>query len=242
MQARIEKLRRELEGIDGAEMRHRLARIAPNLTLSERFDLLHALGVYRGRDSASGEASDTVATGPLRKALPELVKSLGVRLLLDAPCGDCHWMSMIGFAGAEAYLGIDIVGAVVAQNRQRYGGGRRNFRVGDITRDDLPKADLVLCRDALIHLGNEDALAALRMFVRSGSRWLLTTTFDASRGNVDIESGSFRPVALEAAPFFLPEPELRIAEADPSAEGLFPDRSIALWSLTSVAKALTSRP
>ena len=72
--------------------------------------------------------------------------------------------------------------------------------VADIVNDPLPICDAILCRDFLQHLPTEMAMAVLRRFRRSGSRWLLATTFDAQQ-NLDIkESGGFRPFNLEIKP------------------------------------------
>jgi hypothetical protein len=223
-------------------MRARLAEVAPTLNIDERFWLLHRLGVYHGRNSASGLASDTAATLPLRAALPGLRRDLQVASVVDAPCGDCHWMALAGFCGLDSYLGLDIVGDVVAQNQAHHGAPGRRFRRADITIDPIERADLILCRDAFIHLGDADVLAALCNFVASDSKWLLTTSFDRRRGNADILAGWFRPISLEAPPFSLPRPLRRLSEIDPSGERLYPDRALALWPLAAVADRLRASP
>ena len=70
--------------------------------------------------------------------------------MLDAPCGEIGWIAN-RVAGVD-YTGADIVPALTAANRDRalrdnFGG---SFVTADITRDDLPRADLVLCRDCLV--------------------------------------------------------------------------------------------
>jgi hypothetical protein len=47
---------------------------------------------WGGADSVSGGGSDLEQTSALRAALPGVLQRLGVRTLLDAPCGDFHWM------------------------------------------------------------------------------------------------------------------------------------------------------
>jgi len=39
----------------------------------------------------------------------------------------------------------------------------------DITSDPLPRADVILCRDCLVHFSLADAQAAIGNFARSGS-------------------------------------------------------------------------
>src|SRR4029077_7259276 len=53
--------------------------------------------IYHGNlwgepESVSGPGSSLAETAALRRELPDLLAALGVRTLLDAPCGDCHWI------------------------------------------------------------------------------------------------------------------------------------------------------
>jgi hypothetical protein len=59
----------------------------------------------------------------------------------------------------------------------------------DLTKDRLPKVDLILSRDALVHLSSRDCLAALANFKSSKSQYLLMTTFPAVIKNEDILTG-----------------------------------------------------
>lgn len=56
-------------------------------------------GVYReaawGTRSVSGYGSAAEGTEKIRAGLPELWRQLGVRTLVDAPCGDFGWMRNI---------------------------------------------------------------------------------------------------------------------------------------------------
>ena len=46
-------------------------------------------------ESVSGPGSSIMQTESIRSVLPGLLESLRVKVLLDAPCGDFHWMKMI---------------------------------------------------------------------------------------------------------------------------------------------------
>ena len=96
--------------------------------------------------------------------------------MLDAPCGDFFWMKELDI-GPVDYAGADIVAPMIEENRKRFGGEKRRFFVAYLIRDRLLPVDLILCRDCLIHLSNEDALKALQNIKRSGARYLLTTTY-----------------------------------------------------------------
>jgi hypothetical protein len=239
----VEGLALRLKGLPLAEIRRHLEGLGEALPLPARFELLHLLGVYHHPESVSGVGSTLRETARLREALPGLVRGEGVRSLLDIPCGDFHWMQHVALDVEDvAYTGADVVPEIVAANQALYGndrgGGRRRFVVLDATRDALPAVDLILCRDLLIHLSNEDVLAALRSFAASGSRLLLTSHFADRTDNPDIESGDFRPVNLCRAPFHLPAPLRVLSEDSELGDGAFRDRAMALWRLSEIGAAL----
>lgn len=230
----------ELSALPREERIARLRTEVARLDLSERFEVLHALEIYRHPDTHSGSGSTHQETAALRAALPDLFHRLGVRTVLDLPCGDFHWMSKVDLSGVE-YTGCDIVQDLIDENRRRYeaaseaGDGRR-FLLLDGTRDELPRVDLILCRDLVIHLGHDDVFRLLRNFVASGSRWLLITHFLDCTDNAAIESGDFRPVNLRRPPFSLPTPREILSE-ESRMDG-WSDRAMALWHLDEVAAAL----
>ena len=81
--------------------------------------------------------------------MTEIVEQYSVTSILDVPCGDFNWMQHVEFDGL--YRGADIVRELITENQARYGSDRRRFAVLDVTRDQLPASDLVLCRDCLNH-------------------------------------------------------------------------------------------
>jgi SAM-dependent methyltransferase len=203
------------------------------LPMRARFQHMYRHGKWGSRErSSSGTGSNLEQTWAVRERLPALLRELGVRTLLDIPCGDFYWMTEVDLGGVE-YLGADIVPEVIAANRERYGGalGRR-FVTLDITRDPLPRADLILCRDCLVHLANREARHALENIKRSGSTYLLATTFTSRPENPDVVTGFWRPLNLELPPFALPKPLLTINENCPEID--FPDKSLGLWRIESL--------
>src|SRR6185295_15560120 len=106
-----------------------------------------------------------------------------------------------------------IVAEMIERNRRTFGNAQREFHCLDITADKLPRADLVLCRDCLVHLSFKDVFRALENIRRSGARFLLTTTFSKREQNRDIETGNWRPLNLERAPFSMPPPQLIVDDS-----------------------------
>jgi hypothetical protein len=115
---------------------------------------------------------------------------------------------------------------------RRYAGPGRRFLQADITRDELPRADFVLCRDVLVHFPDDDVELALAAFRRTGARWLLVTTFTARERNDPIELGSWRALNLEAPPFGFPPPVRTLDDIPIVDRHLGLDKRLGLWNLS----------
>lgn len=178
------------------------------LSEQERFSLIYRTGYWKGagKGSRSGEGSSMNATDTIRKSLPLMLKSLGIRSMLDVPCGDWHWMSTLELGGIQ-YTGADIVDELVQQNQLRYGSPDRRFVKLDLTRDVLPACDLVFVRDCLVHLEEEQVHAAVKNIIASGSRYLAATTFSNITQNSEPKlADRWRPLNLMLSPFNFPSP------------------------------------
>lgn len=162
-------------------------------------------------ESVSGRGSTLARTETIRRELPTLLKSVGARSLLDAPCGDFNWMRYVDLADI-AYIGADVVPELIARNRQFESGAGKKFAVLNITRDRLPEVDVILCRDCFIHFSFKDIDAAIANFKRSKSVFLLATTHIKVSENENIETGGWRSVNLQLPPFNFPQPERFILE------------------------------
>lgn len=183
---------------------------------------------WSGSESASGAGASLEQTRALRRSLPALLSELGVATILDVPCGDYGWMRTFELP-VDRYIGGDLLPEVVEPLAATFGDARREFRVLDLTRDRLPPADLLLCRDCLVHLSYDGIRSALGNAVRSGIPYFLTTTFPGCEANEDIVTGDWRVINLERAPFHLPVPMRILNEGCTEGNGMFADKSLALW-------------
>ena len=191
----------------------------------------HAAIYARHRlESASGPGSSLAQTGELRERLPLALQHLGIESLLDAPCGDFNWMRHVA-TGVASYVGIDVNARTIADLQRAHGSPRRRFVACDLTRDALPRADAIFCRDLLPHLSFAEIARVLANFRRSGARWLLTTTFTGARPNVDTSDCNWRTLNLTLAPFGFPAPALLLDERCSEVGGAYRDKSIAAWRL-----------
>jgi len=200
------------------------------------FTEIHERKVWGGAESVSGVGSSLERTSPFRGDLIALLRDLKVNVLLDAPCGDFNWMQRVVPAVAQ-YIGVDVVDELIACNQKRYGTDRVQFRCADLTTDPLPKADLILCRDCLVHFSFADVWRALENFKRCGSRYLLTTTFDRRDQNFKIGTGDWRPLNLQIAPFCFPPPLRVMDEKCLHTGGIYADKRLGLWEMSAIPAA-----
>jgi SAM-dependent methyltransferase len=194
--------------------------------------------VYRNNiwgdpETVSGLGSGVARTAAFRDQFRNLLIELGATSLLDAGCGDFNWMKEVKLP-VDRYFGIDVVPELIAKNQTNYKDRGRLFIHGDIARDDLPRSDLILCRDCLVHFSYDDTFAALRNFKRSQASYLLTTTFVAFTENSDIETGGWRQLNFEQSPFNFPAPEKLIDEKCWHTGGIYADKRLALWRLERI--------
>lgn len=211
----------------------KLAREGVGFSTAETFRQIRASNHWRSDVSVSGLGSDLVQTAAIRAALPPLLAELQVTTMLDLPCGDGGWISTLALPVRE-YTGADIVPELVEANSRTYGNEQRRFALLDLTRDELPRADLLLCRDCLVHLSGDDIWRALHNVKRSGIRYLLTTTFTAQESYEEITTGDWRALNLERAPFHFPAPLALINEGCTEGDGQFADKSLGLWSVAQL--------
>jgi len=194
----------------------------------EAFRHAYRTNLWAGPDSRSGPGSGLEQTGALRTELPSLLRRHRARSMLDLPCGDWRWMATVPLSGIE-YTGGDLLEELVVQCHRDYAGPHRSFLRLDLTTSSLPAADLLLCRDCLVHLSIEDIRLALANIRRSDITWLLTTTFPGETVNRDIVTGDWRPLNFQIPPFNFPEPLELIDERCTEGAGRFSDKSLGLW-------------
>jgi hypothetical protein len=199
-------------------------------SLAERFSAIYDNRAWlNGRESGalSGIGSEITNTEGIRKWLPKILVSLSTGVLLDVGCGDFTWMKDLYLPCK--YIGVDIVPGIIAVNSSRYGSGFRHFAAIDATRDPLPQADTVLCRDILMHLSFRDIWCLLEGVRRCGASFFIATSDNQLAFNADILSGDFRMLNLRISPFYFPEPEFSVLD-----NSVAPDRLLSVWSLAAL--------
>lgn len=202
-------------------------------SLKWKFTRIYRRNLFGGKQSRAGQGSDLSQTRVIVQELPKLLKELNARSMVDAPCGDFFWMEEVELPVGK-YVGVDIVEQMIQQNQANYGNQQRSFLVMNIVEDVVPRADLILCRDCLVHLSFDDCKKVIRSFIKSGSRYLLTTTFTGRLKNDDLGEGLWRTLNLQIPPFDFPNPMMIINEKCTELGGQYSDKSLGLWMLKDI--------
>jgi hypothetical protein len=215
--------------------RKQLSRLKNKFLLSLKppqrvFDEIYKKNRWGDRESVSGPGSRLDRTDKIRRALPYLVDQYQIRSLLDIPCGDYNWMSLLSLK--VDYTGADIVPDLIEKNQVHYRNENRKFMVLNLIQDRLPAVDLILCRDCLVHFSSADIKRALKNIKASGSKYFLSTTFPQRTINQEIVTGEWRPVNLCLPPFNLPAP-VDLLEDSYDSPNYF-DKHLGLWRVTDI--------
>ena len=192
--------------------------IFSNNSKEKRFELIYKKNFWSSKETSSGLGSELKNTINLRKELSAIINEYKFRRILDAPCGDFNWIKDLITKNIH-YTGCDIVEDIIKDNNSKYKNINTKFVKLDITNDKLPDADLMICRDCLIHLSFESTKLFLDNFKKSKIDYILLTSYElkdnkSSFINKDIPDGEFREINMLEEPFNLPEPVKKILDKD----------------------------
>lgn len=174
------------------------------------FNEIYHNNYWGSGESKSGGGSTLEGTKIIRQELPNIILKYDIKSILDIPCGDFNWIKHVDFKCN--YIGADLVSELVDYNNRNYQNEYRRFEVLDSTVSVLPRVDLIFCKDLLQHLSYASVLNALHNFKKSGSKYLLVTSYPYTIRNYDIHDGDFRCLNLFIYPFNLKNPLDKIHE------------------------------
>src|SRR5215813_2958899 len=93
--------------------------VRPTAFMEQTFTSIYHDNSWGDAESVSGPGSSIRETARLRNELPTLLKEIGAKSMLDAPCGDVNWLNRVQLP-LDQYIGADIVADLVAQNGKLY--------------------------------------------------------------------------------------------------------------------------
>lgn len=120
---------------------------------------------WKCEETHCGTGSTHKETEKVRRILPAIAADFGVLSVADAGAGDLHWIHLVEWEVFD-YQGYDLFPR------------HPDVIQFDITKQVLPRVDLILCRHVLNHLSIEYAQRALDLFRDSESAYLLMTNCD----------------------------------------------------------------
>lgn len=210
--------------------------------ISQRFDIIYSKNLWSSSETGSGRGSEIENTKELRRRLPELIKNRNIKTLVDAPCGDCNWITDVLRNENLEYVGVDIVDRVIAENKEKFknlGIKNASFKTADIRFDSLPKSELILMRDCLFHLSFSDINNVLKNLDRTNYSFLLVTTHIGRHSivNKDIISGDFRHLDIFKPPLNFCQQHILDTISEYSASEKI-EKKMVLFSKTDVPKRL----
>jgi hypothetical protein len=173
-------------------------------SIEERFTAIHTSNYWGDAYSLSGSGSNLESTKNITEQLPVLINKFNISSILDAPCGDFYWMKNVLNKVNVIYLGGDIVEKIIDSNNKKYKSQKTNFTKINIISDNLPRVDLMICRDCLFHFSYNDIFKFFSNFISSNIKFLLVTSHQNDTNkflNKDIITGDFRKIDLFSEPF-----------------------------------------
>jgi hypothetical protein len=210
------------------------------VSIEDHFTNIYKNNEWHGQKSRSGTGSDLDNTAVMRPQLVELINSLNIKTMIDAPCGDFNWMQyIIKDLKISNYYGFDIVQDLIGVNKLLHETDNRKFNHLNIIEEILPTVDLIFSRDCLVHFSYKTVKRILENFIESKSKYLLTTTFTRiGRNYFDILDGQWRAINFQLPPFNFPPPLNIICEEAKEDNNNWRDKSLGLWEINTIKDSL----
>jgi hypothetical protein len=160
---------------------------ANDLGRARAFETIATKNTWKSGESVSGTGSEMNATVLVRECIGKWLLEYHVKTLNDI-CGDANWQRFIPGISSVDYQGYDIsTSALVGARRKNLDTDFKFDKLDLVT--NIPRvADMMLVRDVIQHLPHEMGLRALRNVIRSGTRYLVVSSYPGHANERDISS------------------------------------------------------
>ena len=199
-------------------------------TTADVFDHIYLNRVW-GDSPPSGPGSNEQNTRVVASRLPQVLRRLNIKSVIDCGCGGLDWMTDVDLDGVS-YVGYDVSPAVVDALQKKFPD--HTLEVKDICEDPLPSADLAISRDVLVHLPFDLIKKFFANLKSSEVKYLAATCFPSRSTNEDCGLGYWRTLNFEVAPFNLPVPIATINERLNGGHDEHCDKSICVWRVADL--------
>ena len=185
--------------------------------------------------SLSGGGSNAISTNHIKKSLREFIKRNDIKSIIDIPCGDWKWMSELDLSDLE-YVGYDIVDELISDNQRKYAKNNITFKVKNLVDEKLPKSDLIIIRDLLVHLDHKDIIKCLTNLNDSDFKFVGITNYPRILSHKNRLLGDYlrlgdkwRPINFSIYPYNLPSPDFNISDTNDLSE-IDKEKYISIWN------------
>lgn len=119
-------------------------------------------GVNEENEGYSGGGSDLENVRPYYVYLTNFLREHDIRSVVDLGCGDWTFSRFIDWTDID-YIGYDVVDSVIQKDQARYGSSHIQFIHANFLNEEVPQADLMICKHVLQHMPNQDVMAFLKL-------------------------------------------------------------------------------
>lgn len=164
-------------------------------------------GVNEFNEGGSGSGSTRNGAKEYIDCINEFIAQNNITSILDIGCGDGVVLGMLDLNENMTYTGLDVVKSVILKNKEKY--PKYNFYHSNAILDDIPIADLILCKDVLQHLTNEQVKKITNKIKKNCKYAIITNDVEHTLvkmknfTNIDIAVGEGRFLRLQDSPFNL---------------------------------------
>lgn len=181
---------------------------------------------HRGEFMSGHGSRSSLYVSPYVEAVKYFLAELPEKpVVVDLGCGDFHVGRQLVPLAAR-YVACDVVEPLIEQHQAEFSDPNLEFRRVNITTDELPQGDVVIVRQVLQHLSNEQIQGFIQRLGDATYRYMVLAEY-LPKGdfepNIDQPSGAHSRLArgiqsgvvLTAPPFdFQPVEEQKIAESE----------------------------
>ena len=138
------------------KMKDHIKKPWPTKAVMEQIYEQHLWG-GKGFDFYSGIGShDLIMVNNYVKTITDFLKSHNHKMTIcDLGCGDFNIGQHI-FKYSKKYFAIDLVEGLIERNKTKFKADNLEFLCLDISKDELPKKDVIILRQVLQHLSNTE--------------------------------------------------------------------------------------
>ena len=124
------------------------------------FDKIYAESYW---GNGSGGGSSLEANRPYIQFIDNFINKFSISSIIDLGCGDWQFSKFINFGKAD-YLGIDVAKSIIKSNSSKYSNEKVSFMHSPNNYEEIPEADLLICKDVLMHLNYDEILKISKIF------------------------------------------------------------------------------